>query len=113
MIGGAEDLRTQEMEARLERQDLCDLLNTGQGYRCWLRLVTALGAGQTITATEEQVTMHNLAEQLLRQAAEANPDAYLRMMGQIMGINTNTGETDGRTDGNDDGGSPGAESAGE
>ena len=102
MIGAAAQQEEQEREARLRRLDWCALLGTGPGYRCMLRLVTELGAGR-LTTSEADQTMKNIAEQLLDEFAEAHPDAYLRMMGQLRGINTLTGDEDGGRDDGDDG----------
>ena len=74
-----------EQRRRQEKEDLCALLETGPGYRFFYRLVAALGAGG-MTAGENDQIMKNIAEQLLDQAAEANPEAYLSMMGQLRGI---------------------------
>ena len=80
--GGREE---REQKARQEQEDLCALLETGPGYRFFYRLVAALGAGG-MTAGESDQIMKNIAEQLLDRAAEANPEAYLSMMGQLRGI---------------------------
>lgn len=82
---GLKEREQQEREARQAREDLCELLNTGQGYRFFYRLITALGAGR-MTSCDADQTMKNIAEQLLDDAAAANPDAYLLMMGQIRGL---------------------------
>ena len=82
----------QEQEARQARQDLCDLLNTGVGYRFFYRLIVSLGAGR-MTSCDADQTMKNIAEQLIDDAAMANPNAYLLMMGQLRGIHN--GEKNG------------------
>ncbi|MBO6266679.1 MAG: hypothetical protein J6M06_00445 [Synergistaceae bacterium] len=83
---GIKEREAQEREARIAREDLMTLLNTGEGYRFVYRLITGLGAGR-MTATETDQTMKNISEQILDDVAHANPDAYLLMMGQLRGLN--------------------------
>lgn len=82
---GAKEREQQEREARQAKEDLCALLQTGVGYRFYYRLISSLGAGR-MTACDADQTMKNIAEQLLDDAAMANPEAYILMMGQLRGI---------------------------
>lgn len=79
------DREEQEREARQYREDLGMLLETGEGFRFFFSLISSLGAGK-MTATDADQTMKNIAEQLLDDAAGANPQAYLALMGRLRGI---------------------------
>lgn len=84
---GLKEREEQEREARQAREDLCELLKTGAGYRFCYRLITSLGAGRMTSCEVDQV-MKNIAEQLLDDVAAAHPDAYLLMMGQLRGLSS-------------------------
>ena len=86
LSNGVAEREAQEQEERLAREDLCQLLNTDEGYRYVYRLVSSLGAARMTTSEIDQI-MKNIAEQLLDEVAAANPDAYLIMMGQLRGLN--------------------------
>ena len=83
-----EDKEEREIKARQRREDLMILLTMPHGFRFVYSFIESLGGGKCVANNDVDITMHNIAEQLLDDVAAAHPEAYLTMMGQLRGLNT-------------------------
>ncbi len=74
-----------EDEARRERIDLRDVLDTEAGRRVFVRLLRELGADAPMK-NERDMCLRNAADWLLHQAAAAHPAACMRLLAELRGI---------------------------
>lgn len=75
----------EQQELELARRDLRDVLATEHGVRVIARLLDDLGACR-LMATENDMRMRNIVDQIITQAADAHPTAAARIVCGMYGI---------------------------
>ena len=65
---------------KLYLQDLSDVLDTGVGFRVMLHILQKCGAESRVSSDANALALHNLAEDLLEEIAEARPNCCLNLI---------------------------------
>lgn len=78
---GAED--QPDLETRLHRQQVRQVLTTPDGFGYFVRLLSRLHAVGTVDATPEAVAMHNLGEELLTDIFAADHAQGVRLLAAL------------------------------